>query len=598
MSETFRKMNAEEFARRLKMMTNHPDSRFAFFLGAGCSVSSGIPAAGSLVRNHWLPRLRDLRDPHRQDLDKWAAEGFPGYEPEKAAAFYGTVMEELFILPEERQREVEQLCEGKFPSFGYAVLASLMTQENGRFNVALTTNFDNLISDALSLFTQAHPLLVQHESLDNYARPTRQRPLIIKLHSDYYLPPTNTARSVDDLRADVEKRVRGIVRERGLVFMGYGGNDEGIARLLTLLTEEALPLGVYWVSESEPQGVIRPWLESRKAVWVQKGDFDEMMLLLQSSLNLPHPDTKRFEKIFNQYTQTYQALSNRIESQPDTAPGAASLKEAVRQIDQTFPDWWSVEMEAERLKHTDPTKADAVYIRGLERFPDSGPLLASYASFLRDFRKDNARAEEQYQRALAADDKNVELLMDYAYFLARNRKELDRAEDYYNKALQVDGRNARVMGTYASFLAKMRRDPKRAEEMYQKAMAIDAADPYIMVNYAGFLLAQGRESDGMEILNKVLPQSASDETPNLALESWFYLFSNGPAASRSQALADMKRALKAGRRRPGLLLTPNIVRARQTNHPDYPWLEKLVAIITDEASVSSLEDWPAWKAIQ
>ena len=597
MSDALRQMSAGELSRRLKKMCEHPDSRFAFFLGAGCSVSSGIPDASSLVKNHWLPRLRDLRNPERQDLDKWAREQFPQYDPANPAAFYGEAMRELFLLPEEQQREIEALCEGRFPGFGYAVLAGLMTMDNARFNVVLTTNFDDLIPDALALFTPARPIVVPHESIGNYLRPTRTRPLVVKLHGDHRLAPLNTVRPTGELTGDVEKRVRGAVRDRGLIFMGYGGNDEGLVRMFAEFTEEALPLGVYWISNDEPRGLILSWLESRQAIWVHRGDFDETMLLMREVFALPHPDSRRFEHVFVKYAAAYQNLSQRIGAMPDSAPGAAALKQAVQQTDASFPDWWSVELEAERLKHTDASRADTVYTRGLEQFPNSAPLLGSYANFLRDYRKDNVRAEDCYQKAIAADPNNIELLQNYAYFLARVRKDFDRAEECYNKGLVLEPHNARLMATLASFLAKMKKDPKRAEECYRKALAVDDTDPYLKASYAGFLLAQGRDEEGMAQLAKVLPQSAGDETPNLALESWFYLLAHGPAESRAQALADLKRALKAGRRRSGLVLLPNIVKARQAGHPDSSWLEKLAAVINEEANLTTLDDWPVWKQI-
>ncbi len=98
--------------------------------------------------------------------------------------------------------------------------------------------------------------------------------------------------------------------------MGYGGNDHGIVNLLSALPEEALPDGVYWVSGSEPQGVLRPWLEDRNAIWVEKFDFDEMMLLIRDAFELPHPDEKPFADIFRQYGETYEKLSERIRSAP------------------------------------------------------------------------------------------------------------------------------------------------------------------------------------------------------------------------------------------------------------------------------------------
>lgn len=141
MGKPLRKVTANEFARRLKATSEEADKPFAFFLGAGCSVSSGIPAAGALVMDHWLPRLRDLRAPERKDLQTWAKEELPGYDPQNPSALYGQLIEGLFLYPEERQREIERLCDGRFPGFGYAALSSLMALVGGRFNIVLTTNF-------------------------------------------------------------------------------------------------------------------------------------------------------------------------------------------------------------------------------------------------------------------------------------------------------------------------------------------------------------------------------------------------------------------------------------------------------------------------
>lgn len=164
-AEGLRRIGAAEFVRRLHGVVQETDKRFALFLGAGCSVSSGIPAAGSLVAHEWLPRLRDLRSPECRDVLTWAEAEIPGFVREDPAASYGEVIRHLFLHPEDRQREIERLCEGKFPGFGYATLAKLVALPGGCFNTVLTTNFDDLVADALYLFTDARPLTILHESL-------------------------------------------------------------------------------------------------------------------------------------------------------------------------------------------------------------------------------------------------------------------------------------------------------------------------------------------------------------------------------------------------------------------------------------------------
>ena len=55
-------MDAQEFVRRFKtILAEQPGSRFAFFLGAGCSLSSGVPTAAQIVKNDWLPKLKKIK---------------------------------------------------------------------------------------------------------------------------------------------------------------------------------------------------------------------------------------------------------------------------------------------------------------------------------------------------------------------------------------------------------------------------------------------------------------------------------------------------------------------------------------------------------
>jgi phosphomannomutase len=336
-AEHLRTVSADEFAKRLRRTTEERDKRFAFFVGAGCSISSDIPAASQLVKNQWLPQLFSLRAGPAEEFDTWVKRLFPDFNPNDAAASYGTVMKELFLQPEDRQREIERLCDGRFPGFGYGCLASLMTIDGGLFNVVLTTNFDDLLSDALYLFTDARPLVIQHDSLAPLIRTTRTRPLIVKLHGDNRLSPRNTAQETERLMDDIENKVRLLLHDRGLIFVGYGGNDAGIREMLEALPAEALPLGVYWVSGHEPAGQIRSWLDARQAIWVPSNDFDELMLLIKDAFMLGHPKRRRFDYVFENYAATYYSLSNQIATWPRNTEEQRVLGSAAKRAGSTQP---------------------------------------------------------------------------------------------------------------------------------------------------------------------------------------------------------------------------------------------------------------------
>lgn len=481
-------------------------------MGAGCSVSSGVPDAGTLVKAHWLPRLRDLRAPVRLDLDVWAAEIIEHYDQHRPSASYGQVIDQLFFQPEERQREIESLCDGRFPGFGYAVLSGMVTLDGGKFNVVLTTNFDDLIADALYLFTTARPLVIHHESLAGFIRPTRTRPLIVKLHGDHRLSPQNTTRETETVKNEIEASVRTLLHDRGLIFMGYGGNDKGIQKMFEALPQEALPLGVFWVSNSEPQGIVRPWLDVRNAVWVQRGDFDESMLVLRDEFQIQHPERKRFDEVFKKYTETYQALSKRINGLPDSNPEASSLKEVVRRTDQSFPDWRAASLEAKRLANDDPDQAEAIFKKGIEQFPKSGGLLAEYARFVRRVRRNKPAALSLYEQATKLDSDDPFLLADFANFLYLFVQDYDRAEAIYRSITEPDPGDYMVSVMYADFLDNARAKHDDAEKQYERTLAVYPNEAFVLVHFARFLFRvrkiRDRAKDLLLRANTIAPSDA------------------------------------------------------------------------------------------
>lgn len=553
-----RDIDVEEFVLRLRAETN-ADKRFALFLGAGCSVSSGIPAAGALVKDRWIPRLREFKAPRRSDVDNWAREAISDYDPDQPALSYGKLIDQLFLTPDDRQREIEMLCDSRTPSFGYAVLAQLVAMKEGRFNIVLTTNFDDLIADALYLYTEARPLVIHHESLAAYIRPTRTRPLIVKLHGDHRLSPRNTALETQTLEQGIQRQTAMVLHDRGVIFMGYAGADEGILKLLDELPPEALPYGAYWVHPQEPQGKVREWLSRRQGVWVRSGWFDEVMLLMRNAFELPHPKEKRFTLIFQNYHQKFQELSTAIQQKPPEAPGVQALQKALTDTEALFPDYWKALSEARRLEHSDPDRADQIFQQGISQFPQAAPLLGDYATFLIDLRKDYDAADAMYKRALEADPNDAENLDNYATFLSDQRQDYDAAEAMYRRALEADPEDANVRA-----------------------------------NLARLLLAVGR-AEGRAVLHEALSLLDDVSEPQVELECAFYLFAHGTGHERAEGLKSARELIESGVRSREWDLSRNVERAQQDGHPDGAWLGKLAAVINDEAKPGVLDDWPAWR---
>ncbi len=505
------KLSASQFARKLKdLICNDTDRKMVFFLGSGCSVSSGIGDAATLVKR-WLPRYKKIITGDEKNYIEWAKEKFPGFNGENLSFIYKDVMEKLFHSLEERQAETEDICRNKAPGFGYAVLAQLLSHSKyGKHcNIILTTNFDDIMADALYLFTNDKPLVIVHESLISYVKINYTRPLIVKLHGDARIYPKHTEGETTDFEKNVKESVKKLLVESGLIFIGYGGNDSSVYNIINSLPPGAPPTGIYWVGNSIPDTDLGRELVKRNVVHVDHFDFDELMLFIKNEFELEKPNKKRIENIFDNYNEKFKNLNKKIFSRPET-PENDELEKAADKAAKEFKDWYSVLLEASKFEKSEPDKADNIFKNGFKKFPGSVELNGAYAIFLKDIRKDYDRAEEYYKKALELDPDNAIVLVNYANFFQNIRKAYDRAEDYYKKALELAPDSANVLGNYALFLHTIRKAYDRAEDYYKKALELDPDNTIVLVNYAIFLKDIRKDYDRAEDYYKKAIELAPD----------------------------------------------------------------------------------------
>jgi Tfp pilus assembly protein PilF len=626
-NETLRRMPAEEFVRRLKMAAGQHDVHYAFWVGAGCSISAGIPGAGALVADRWLPRLQRVRGISDDGFEQWVDQAFSGYDPQDPAEMYGAVMEELFIQPEARQREVEALCDGRFPGFGYAVLAALLAREDGLFNVALTTNFDDLIADAMYVFTEARPLVIPDEALAAYIRPTRMRPLVIKVHGDHRLSPRNTQAETGTLRAGISQSIANLLHDRGVIFVGYGGNDQGIAELLNSLPGAALPLGVWWVSKKEPHGVLRKWLNSRDAIWVDSPGFEELMLLFRREFEIDHPTASKFDRLFASYLQTYKELEKRVDRIPDSDPAASSLKDAAMPADGEGSNWPDILLQAFRIEDEDPERAERLYLNAVERFPHAGTVQATYGGFLMgmgrfkealivaeraaDIDPQDLQVQHLLGSALAIDGQLVESRevfegavrlapLDAAvhawYGLALIRtEEFDQAKEQKNIAVASSPTGWLDTSAVALLLSELGEE-SNARAFYLRAVEEAPENPNIHANLARCLIALGEVEQAQAEVQLALDLLSPAWVPT-ELEVLFYQFVIGGESDRLKALERIRQSIEAGGRSPTWDFRVVVNYGHDHEHPEVGWLESLAAVIGGEEDPQILDSWQLWQGV-
>ena len=324
-----RTISPSEFVRRLKHGIISHDSKVVWFLGAGCSVSSGVDDAAMLTKR-WAGQLKYLETGDEDHLDDWAEARFPSYDRNDPAAAYIQVHEALFYTDQDQQREQEALATDGQPGFGYATLAQLLTHEKwgDRCNTVITTNFDDLAADALYFYSQRKPQVLTHESFDRHVQISDARPTIVKLYGDAHLSSEYLDGNRRLLRTDVKDRLRALATECTLVFVGYGGRDDCILDLFEDMPQGAPSGGVYWVNDKAPGKSMAEWLEGRRAIWAQNESFDDLMFLLRQEFQLGHPRIDRFDQILQKYEEQYSVLAGKKPKVEQVAAAAAKAASA------------------------------------------------------------------------------------------------------------------------------------------------------------------------------------------------------------------------------------------------------------------------------
>ena len=527
----------------------------AFILGAGASASSGIPTGGKLAYG-WLQEWhqRECLEPDT-DLQSWAREQLknpafithqdakPAYQD--AASHYATIFERRFAGDyTSGYAALEDAMEDAAPSVGYSILAKILDETHHR--VVVTTNFDNLVADAMAIHASRSPLIVGHEALAGFARPQLRRPLVAKIHRDLHLAPKNDREGVNTLDQGWGNSLSQLLQYSTPLVLGYAGNDGSLMGFLNDLPAGHIPGRLFWCYRDEPpaQNVLAT-IAKHSGVIVKISGFDEFM---QELVKQVLPEFK-----LGQLVRDIDQL-------------AKERKEKYREAIKKNPDsWWVVELAAQA--ETDMDKREAIYREGLKKFPQSAELAGNFANFLADQRHD-----------------------------------YDEAERYYRKALELDPSHAAHTGNFANFLASQRHDYDKAEHYYRKALELGPNDPYALANFAHLRLLR-RQGDDLAQLPAMLAQVitlAKGQASQILAEALFYGVLSQALGQHSPTpyLARLKRLLALSYPRGDWDFTPLFDAVLPDIDPEQAQhYRALGAAILDAAALPALGALPWWQAV-
>jgi len=242
-----------------------------FFLGAGMSISGGIPLAREIAKDIMK---RYNGNPYIQKIDK-------------SDRNYANLMN--CLSPTQRNQLLKEYIENAKINVSHLYLAQLMKE--GYADYVVTVNFDNLILRALACYN-TFPPIYDLAILNDFTSSSFKKNSVIYLHGQHHgLWLLNTEEEMAKVEKVVPKLFDKISDERPWVCIGYSGNDPIFDHIKSI---GRFDNGLYWVGYKEniPEKHIKNNLlckANTNTYYVSGYDADTFMMTLNSKLDLDEP---------------------------------------------------------------------------------------------------------------------------------------------------------------------------------------------------------------------------------------------------------------------------------------------------------------------
>ncbi len=395
------KIEQKQFIRVIND-SNKEDSNitFGFILGAGASVTSGIPVANHFTKK-WFPIIEEDLS---KDIFKVWKQKTGILMQHHLSEFYTEIFEQRFkACKEVGERELQYFMDEATPGVGYSFFAQLLDQTKNKF--VITTNFDTMTEDALFEFTKSKPLILVHELVSDYIDPTNmQRPTIIKIHRDFRYSPKNTRTETTNLADKWKKSLDIVLQNNAIIVIGYGGHDKSLMTYLQNIDSNERK-SIYWCYREEDEIPKRAKeLLTEKDFIVKIKGFDDLMITIGEKLQLDNfVDMNRIEdsRIVKNARSKAEKFAYRYRELFLSDELSTERKDILR---KNLPSWFEY---VEKAKNTsDIKKAESIYEDGMRKHPNNKLLMQYYIDFLDKRKLDIKKAKEfaEKLKSLPSDD--------------------------------------------------------------------------------------------------------------------------------------------------------------------------------------------------
>ena len=271
-------------------------TQHGLLLGAGASISSGVPSAASCIWE-WKRAIFLTRNPGletqfaesplpavRAKIQRWLDDRgtYPRNEtPEE----YSVYIEECYPIADDRRVFFQEKIRQAVPHIGYRLTIKLA--EAGIVQSVWTPNFDGLTAKAAAHSKSISAIEVGIDCQERLPRkPKRNELICVSLHGDYrYDPLKNTAVELQEQEKALRNALVEQLKDVPLLVVGYSGRDTSLMEALEESYRRPGTGGLYWCGfgDGDIPKTVRRLLNvaranGRSAHYVQSGGFDDLML--------------------------------------------------------------------------------------------------------------------------------------------------------------------------------------------------------------------------------------------------------------------------------------------------------------------------------
>ena len=271
----------------------------ALLLGSGISFTSGITTGWDVVVDLIRKAARLEEKDCGDDPAAWYQTNY-GEEPD-----YSKLLEMVAPSQAERQQLLrgyfeptqEERAEGKkVPTAAHRAIAQLVAE--GYIRVIVTTNFDQLMENALRELGVVPTVISSPDSIKGAKPLTQSGCTIIKVHGDYLdTRIKNTPEEVQKYTRDMNQLLKRVFDEYGLIVCGWSA-DWDVALRAAVESSKSRRYTMYWSAYGEPSEHAKKLCEFRDARVIKGMGADQFFTALSDKvavlreMDAPHPLTK------------------------------------------------------------------------------------------------------------------------------------------------------------------------------------------------------------------------------------------------------------------------------------------------------------------